>query len=285
MGYTKKAIVWLVVLGSLVWLTTATAKTGKDGKGSDDTTQGSGNSGHGNGNSGSGNSGSGTTGTTGPTGATGPSGSTGKGGDNSGKGSDNSGKGSDNSGNTGKGDSSEPESGSSMGVKSSGKVMVKLPGADSAKPLDGSQTIPMDSLVDARNGKVELTTAVDAQGHTQTATFWGASFRVHQRHGYTEIRLAGRRPSCPAAGSAQIARRKKPKTHSLWAHDNHGRYRTRGQNSVATVRGTTWVTQERCDGTLTRVIHGAVVVKDRHTRGKVVVRAGHRFLARSPKTD
>jgi len=279
MGYTKKAIVWLVVLGSLVWLTTATAKTGNEGKGKDDTTQGSGNSGHGN--SGSGNSGSGDNGSTGPTGATGPSGGT----DDKGKdkSKDNSGKGNDNSGNNG--DSSEPQSGSSMGAKSNGQVMVKLPGSDKAVPLDGSQTIPLDSLVDASNGKVELTTALDAQGHTQTATFWGASFRVHQRHGYTEIRLAGRRPTCAAAGSAQIARRKKPKTRSLWAQDNHGRYRTRGQNSVATVRGTTWVTQERCDGTLTRVIHGAVVVKDRHTHGKVVVTAGHRYLARSPKTD
>jgi len=99
------------------------------------------------------------------------------------------------------------------------------------------------------------------------------------------IAAAGVNSFVDPSGSAQIARRKKPKTRSLWAHDNHGRYRTRGQNSVATVRGTTWVTQERCDGTLTRVIHGAVVVKDRHTRGKVVVRAGHRFLARSPKTD
>src|SRR6185312_14338802 len=136
MGYTKKAIVWLVVLGSLVWLTTATAKTGNEGKGKDDTTQGSGNSGHGN--SGSGNSGSGDNGSTGPTGATGPSGGT-------------DGKGNDNSGNNG--DSSEPQSGSSMGAKSNGQVMVKLPGSDKAVPLDGSQTIPLDSLVDASNGK------------------------------------------------------------------------------------------------------------------------------------
>lgn len=274
MGYTKKAIVWLVVLGSLVWLTTATAKTGNEGKGKDESTQGSGNSGHGKDGSGT----TGPTGSTGPTGATGPSGSSGKGDDKSDKGSDDSGK-------KGTDDSSKPKSGSSMGAKSDGQVMVKLPGSDKAVPLDGSDTIPMDSLIDARNGKVELTTAVDAQGHTQTATFWGASFRVHQRHGYTEIRLAGRRPTCAAAGSAQIARRKKPKTRSLWAHDNHGRYRTRGQNSVATVRGTTWVTQELCEGTLTRVIHGAVVVKDRHTHGKVVVTAGHRYLARSSKTD
>jgi hypothetical protein len=172
-----------------------------------------------------------------------------------------------------------------MGAKSSGQVMIKLPGSDKSEAFDGSQTIPMGSLIDARDGKIELTTALDSQGHTQTATFWGASFRVHQRHGYTEIRLAGRRPTCTAAGSAQIARRKKPQTRSLWGHDDHGRYRTRGQNSVATVRGTTWVTQESCDGTLTRVIHGAVVVKDRHTHGEVVVKAGHRYLARSPQTD
>ncbi len=266
MGYAKKTIVWLVVLASLVWLTTATAKTGSNGKGKDDTTQGTSNSGNGNGNSGKGNSG--TTGATGPAGSTGPTGATGP----SGKGEDKSGK--------GDGKTDEPKMGVSMGADSSGKVKVKLPGDDNAEVLDGSQTIPMGTLVDAREGKIELTTALDSHGHTQTATFWGGVFRVHQRHGYTEIHLAGRRLSCPTAGSAQIARRTPPKKHSLWAHDNHGRYRTRGQNSVATVRGTTWVTTDSCAGTKTRVIHGAVVVKDRHTHRAVVVKAGHSYLAR-----
>jgi len=263
MGYTKKAIVWLVVLGSLVWLTTATAKSDNSGS------KGQGMSTQGNGSSGNGNSGRGNSGATGPAGATGPSGTTG------GQGGDNSGK----------GQSGEPEQGVSMGADPSGKVKIKLPGSGKSVDLDGTQMLPIGTMVDARKGKIALTTALDSQGHTQTATFWGGVFRVGQRNGYTEIALAGARTSCVTAGSAQIARRRK-RTHkqSLWAHDNHGRYRTRGQNSVATVRGTTWATVEHCDGTLTRVTHGAVVVKDRHTHRAVVVKAGHSYLARSRHT-
>jgi hypothetical protein len=255
MGYVKKTSVWLVVLVSLVWLTAATAKPDNGeakGQDRDRGSQGTSNNGTGNGNSGS-------TGSTGPSGTTGSQGNGGSG--------------------NGNGQAGPPEVGVSMGAEPTGSVKVKLPGAAKAEALDGSQVIPMGSVVDARRGKIALTTALDAQGNTQTATFWGGVFRVGQRGGYTEIALAGRRPSCPVAGRAQISRRKKKR--SLWAEDSHGHYRTRGQNSVATVRGTTWFTADRCDGTLTRVTHGAVVVKDRHTHRAVVVKAGHSYLARA----
>src|SRR4051794_11489805 len=247
MGYAKKTVVWLVVLSSLVWLTAAAAKGSDDAKGKDQGSKNSGKDGKG--------------GTTGPTGSTGPSGTTGN------QGSDGSGQSDGNGG--------QPEVGVSMGGDPTGEVKVKLPGADKAQALDGSQMLPIGTVVDARKGRIALTTALDSQGHTQTATFWGGVFRVERRGGYTEIALAGARPSCPAARLAHISRRKKKR--SLWAQDDHGHYRTRGQNSVATVRGTKWLTVDRCDGTLTRVAHGAVVVKDRHTHRAVVVKAGHSY--------
>ena len=77
--------------------------------------------------------------------------------------------------------------------------------------------------------------------------------------------------------AASVTRRKPP---SLWAHDSHGRYRTFGRNSVASVRGTTWRTTERHDGTLTQVSAGSVSVRDLHRRRTVIVRAGRRYLAR-----
>ncbi len=67
---------------------------------------------------------------------------------------------------------------------------------------------------------------------------------------------------------------------TLWAHDNHGRFSSRGHNSVATVRGTWWGTTETCAGTLTTVRQGLVSVRPRHGR-TVLVRAGHRYLARA----
>jgi ferric-dicitrate binding protein FerR (iron transport regulator) len=67
----------------------------------------------------------------------------------------------------------------------------------------------------------------------------------------------------------------------LWAEDSHGRFRSRGRNSVATVRGTRWLTRETCAGTQTRVEEGAVVVRDLRRDRTVTVRAGHSYLARS----
>ncbi len=67
---------------------------------------------------------------------------------------------------------------------------------------------------------------------------------------------------------------------SLWGRDHSGRFRTHGRDSVATVRGTTWLTQDRCDGTLTVVKSGAVSVRERRTHRTVTVRAGGRHLAR-----
>jgi ferric-dicitrate binding protein FerR (iron transport regulator) len=78
-----------------------------------------------------------------------------------------------------------------------------------------------------------------------------------------------------------VSRKRKPKTvRSLWAKDRHGRFRTQGENSVATARGTAWLTRDRCDGTYTRVTAGAVSVRDRGASKSVLVKAGRSHLAR-----
>jgi hypothetical protein len=65
----------------------------------------------------------------------------------------------------------------------------------------------------------------------------------------------------------------------LWGRDSGGSFRTHGRHSHATVRGTRWLTEDRCSGTFTRVTNGAVVVRDLTRRRSVVVRAGHSYLA------
>jgi ferric-dicitrate binding protein FerR (iron transport regulator) len=76
---------------------------------------------------------------------------------------------------------------------------------------------------------------------------------------------------------AAAARRRGRK---LWGSDDGGRFRTHGKNSHATVRGTRWLVQDRCDGTLTRVTEGSVVVRDKVRGKRVIVEAGERYLAR-----
>jgi hypothetical protein len=178
-----------------------------------------------------------------------------------------------------------PKQGATVEVsKGIGVVTITLPGSAKGVPLSGQDSIPVGATVDATNGKVELTSAVDASGETQTGTFWGGVFKIRQQakgDGYTELVLVGGPPSnCASAGKASISRKRK-RGARLWGHDHHGHFRTRGQNSVATVRGTRWLTEERCGGTLTHVTQGAVAVRDRHTHRTVLVKAHHSYLARN----
>ncbi len=163
---------------------------------------------------------------------------------------------------------------------SGGTVQMRTSAGLAPMPSDGD--VPMGAVIMAEHGQIELTVALDASGRTQSAALWGGSFTVSQAAGgMTTFTLAGPRPSCGShAASASVARaRQSGHTTTLWAHDNHGQFSTRGHNSVATVRGTVWGTSETCHGTLTTVDEGLVSVKPKHGR-RVLVRAGHSYLAR-----
>ena len=64
----------------------------------------------------------------------------------------------------------------------------------------------------------------------------------------------------------------------LWAKAK-GQFRTRGRYASATVRGTGWLTADRCDGTLTRVTQGTVQVSDFILKKRFIVHAGASHLA------
>jgi hypothetical protein len=65
----------------------------------------------------------------------------------------------------------------------------------------------------------------------------------------------------------------------LWGNGK-GNFETLGRYAAATVRGTYWLTRDRCDGTLVIVKRGIVAVYDKLHRKTVLVRAGHSFVAR-----
>jgi streptogramin lyase len=167
----------------------------------------------------------------------------------------------------------------------SGTVLIRFPGSRSAVPLVAGD-IPVGALVDAEHGTVVVRTAVNGQGLTQPATVWGGSFVLEQSAaagGMTTFVDQAPRPSgCPArrhAGHIAQAAAKRHET-TLWSKDEDGHFSTRGQNSVATVRGTYWGTTERCEGTLTTVRRGLVSVRSLHIHRTVLLSAGHVYLAR-----
>jgi hypothetical protein len=199
-------------------------------------------------------------------------------------------------GRDGAGPPAPPVLGRSMAVRPlAGAVQVRLPERASYVALAVAGSVPTGTTIDARHGRVELHTAVPG-GRTQTATFWGAVFEVRQARdgrGMTDLVLKGARPAgCPAPRRAVARMARFPvssggpstgRSGGLWAKDKRGRFRTHGRNSVATVRGTRWLTRETCAGTLTRVTEGAVAVRDKRRHKTVVVRAGHSYLARDAR--
>ena len=58
---------------------------------------------------------------------------------------------------------------------------------------------------------------------------------------------------------------------------------TFGRYAAATVRGTFWLTQDTCTGTLIKVRSGTVTVLDRVRHRTVTVRAGKSYLARAKR--
>jgi DNA-binding beta-propeller fold protein YncE len=160
----------------------------------------------------------------------------------------------------------------------SGSIRVRLPGAESFQPLADIEELPMGSTIDARRGRVELTTVRDRSNRLQEGRFYGGVFRVRQRardRFITELVLSERLARCPRRGSASAARAARRR---LWG-DGDGRFRSRGRYSSAAVRGTRWLVEDSCEGTLTRVRRGVVRVRDFVRDRTVVLRRGERYLA------
>jgi DNA-binding beta-propeller fold protein YncE len=160
----------------------------------------------------------------------------------------------------------------------SGSIRVRLPGEERFQPLRDIEELPMGSTIDARRGRVELTTVRDRRNRLQEGRFYAGVFTVRQRardRFVTELVLRGRIGPCPRRGSASASRASK---RGLWGNGN-GRFRSRGRYSSAAVRGTRWLVEDRCDGTLTRVRTGVVTVRDFVRDRTIVLRRGERYLA------
>jgi hypothetical protein len=98
----------------------------------------------------------------------------------------------------------------------------------------------------------------------------------------TEAYLTGPVGPCTKTTSkgkkANASAKRKRRARHLWG-DSHGNFRTVGKSSSASTRGTKWLTKDTCQGTVTTVIRGKVLVRDFATNGRHIVTAGHSFTA------
>jgi hypothetical protein len=174
----------------------------------------------------------------------------------------------------------------------SGKVFVLVNGR--FVPLTGARQIPSGAEVNALRGTLSLTTATGTGKKTQTGRFGGAVFRVTQARagaskGLTTLTLinhafkgapsyatCNRHKAADASAAALSS-----KTLQLLHASAHGKFRTSGRYSAATVRGTKWTIADRCDGTLTHVITDSVAITDFVRHRTIILHAGQSYLAKA----
>ena len=185
-----------------------------------------------------------------------------------------------------------PVNGKSVAVEpvaGSGPIFVRVPGSKRFRRLRKGEAIPVGSIVNSRRGKVRLT-SVDANGVTQTGVFFGGVFQVAQRkgNGLVVLRLRGHflrscRSGKARRSGADSSRRRRRKARRLWG-SGKGKFRTKGNYGAASVRGTVWLTEDRCKGTLFKVRKGTVDVRDFVKKKTIAVRAprGY-FVKRRPR--
>jgi hypothetical protein len=161
----------------------------------------------------------------------------------------------------------KPRTGKTVVVKrSSGTVLVSKRGSSRATRLGRrAVSIPVGSTVNATNGTVKLTSTANRSGsRRQSAAFYDGAFTVKQDKSarpLTELSMEGG----DFSGCAGVNKRRKDvfatrngggdvfaagsrSRRRLWGRGK-GRFRTRGRNGTATVRGTTWLTEDLCEGT------------------------------------
>jgi hypothetical protein len=175
-----------------------------------------------------------------------------------------------------------------------GEVLVKVPGSSTFVPLVAPRQVRDGSIIDARKGRVRITID-NGLGGLDTADFYGGVFKFTQpkvkkgRRWFANLYLYGSSfkgcPSAPKNPKIATLTRKRGKKQAqgnsvrhLWG-SGEGAFRTVGRFSSATVRGTTWLTDDKCNGTLTKVTAGKVGVRDFVLNRTIVVKRGKTYFA------
>jgi hypothetical protein len=115
---------------------------------------------------------------------------------------------------------------------------------------------------------VDYTRIVDPQG--------GAK-RRRAKFPITQLSVRGGAGDCGRGARASARRR----GGRLWGRGK-GRFRTKGRYGAGTVRGTHWLTENTCQGTLYRVVRGVVNVLDDTLGRTFAVGPGSSYLVQPP---
>ena len=171
-----------------------------------------------------------------------------------------------------------------------GTVMVN----GGPRPADQPLVLNSGDTVDVTNGVMTFTSSDGSNGsfsslrssltrrlQSRAADNVPAAFTVTQAvGGLTTLTLVGGDFSQCGTSRSLSAASKKP-VRQLWGSAK-GNFRTNGRFAAATVRGTLWLVQDSCAGTLEQTITGSVAFVDTIRNRTVDVGAGATFLVGPP---
>lgn len=170
-----------------------------------------------------------------------------------------------------------------------GHVTFTEPG-DQSESLERSVLVPVGTKVNARAGRAELFS--EYNNSIESTDVYGGLAKVKQQKGTKPVvrfLLVGDLGGC-GAGAARVSRSTATASgrrgRHLWG-SGRGHYRTGGRRGAATVRGTTWLTSDRCDGSTRFYVKSSisgegVVVNDYDNPGRkdAVLLPGQSYVAR-----
>jgi hypothetical protein len=186
-------------------------------------------------------------------------------------------------------------SGESLNAPLPAQAFIALSKGRNFIPLTEARQIPLGSTLDTSKGVVRITTATTAahKGALQAGDFGAGLFKLLQKRkerGLTELNIIdnlNERQICASTGKGKKATAAASHLSSkVLGHlraNSHGHFTARGKYSAATVRGTVWGVENRCDGTLTRVTRGVLSVRDFRKRKTITLFTGQTYLARAPR--
>ncbi len=149
------------------------------------------------------------------------------------------------------------------------------------KPFTGGR-VPYGATVDVTKGKLVLKTdagTIQLFGVGGARAVFVLARGTDGKNPIVVFRLVGGNFSvCPKRTTKSA--RAKPKTiRALWGNGK-GRFQTKGRYAAATVRGTYWLTADRCDGTFVQVRRGVIAVSNIPRTKPVTVPAPKTYLAK-----
>ena len=181
-----------------------------------------------------------------------------------------------------------PRVAETLNVDPAGDVFVRVKGSAAAWPLRDAREVPVGSVIDTREGSIQLESA-SGGGSTYRGIVSGGRAKLIQTGGRTPattLRLPRLKKRCARSrGGLRVRLRTRTLAgrHAQASRHRRGKIHHKGDYGRGGASQTAWTTINTCRSTVFRVREGVVEVTDFTRRRTVRVRGPGRYVARAPR--